>query len=159
MDRSRMTKVVERIPIFRGLSPHRLQKVLDICSERHFRAGQTVCRAGDESAEFYVILSGNLSVRTAAGLELASIGRMGVVGEMGVLTDQPRSAHIVATKDTTALRVERNDLDRLMDADREIGLHIYREFAHLLCDRLRHNNAYLEQFYFTVEDLTTHPPE
>ncbi len=159
MDRSRMTKVVERIPIFRGLSPHRLQKVLDICSERHFRAGQTVCRAGDESAEFYVVLSGDLSVRTEAGLELASIGRMGVVGEMGVLTDRPRSARIVATKETTALRIGKDDLDRLMDADREIGLHIYREFAHLLCDRLRRNNAYLEQFYFTVEDLTANPLE
>lgn len=159
MDRSRMTKIVERIPIFRGLSPHRLQKVLDICSEHRFSAGQTVCEAGDESSEVYVVLSGGLSVRTVAGLELASIGRMGVVGEMGVLTNQPRSACILAAKDTTALRIGKADLDRLMDADREIGLHIYREFVHLLCARLRNTNAHLEQFYFTVEDLTANPPE
>ena len=154
-----MTKVVEQIPIFKGLSPHRLQKVLDICSERRFGVGQAVCEAGDESSEFYVILSGSLSVRTAAGLELASVGPMGVVGEMGVLTNRPRSASIRASKNTTALCVEKANLYQLVDADREIGLHIYREFAHLLCDRLRNNNAHLEQFYFIVEDLTANPPE
>ncbi|MSS72846.1 MAG: cyclic nucleotide-binding domain-containing protein [Candidatus Latescibacteria bacterium] len=159
MDRSRMTKVVERIPIFKGLSPHRLQKVLDICSESRFGAGQVVCEAGDESSEFYVILSGSLSVRTTAGLELASVGQMGVVGEMGVLTNRPRSASILAAKNTIALRVGKADLYQLMDSDGEIGLHIYREFAHLLCDRLRTNNAHLEQFYFIVEDLTANPPE
>ena len=159
MDRSRATKVVEKIPIFSGLSPNRLQKVLDICSERSFRAGQTVCAAGDESTEFYVILSGDLSVRTAAGLELAVIGRMGVVGEMGVLTGQPRSASIVATRDTTVLSVQGDALDRLVEADRDVGLHVYRNFARLLCGRLRNVNACLEQFYFIVEDMTGVPPE
>jgi len=159
MDRSRTTKVVEKIPIFSGLSPNRLQKVLDICSERSFRAGQTVCEAGDESLEFYVILSGGMSVRTPAGLELSVIGRMGVVGEMGVLTGQPRSARMVAVKDTTALSVRKDALDRLVETDRDIGLHVYRNFAQLLCDRLRRVNTYLEQFYFVVEDLTASPPE
>jgi CRP-like cAMP-binding protein len=159
MDRSRTTKVVEKIPIFSGLSSNRLQRVLDICSERSFRARQVVCETGDESLEFYVILSGELSVRAAAGLELAVIGRMGVVGEMGVLTGQPRSAHIVATRDTTVLSIRKDALDRLIETDRDIGLHVYRNFAQLLCGRLRNVNAHLEQFYFTVEDLTAGPPE
>ena len=92
-----MTKIVEQIPVFKGLSPDRIQKVLDICSERSFKAGQMMCAAGDKSSELYVILSGNLSVKTEAGMELASIDRMGVVGEMGMLTNQPRSATVIAT--------------------------------------------------------------
>lgn len=157
MNRSRAKKIVEKLPVFRGLSPSRMQKVLEVCSEQVFKAGQTLCAEGDKSSEFYVVLSGSLRVATSAGLALAVIRRMGVVGEMGMLTGRPRSAAVVAAEDTTVLRIGKEDLDRVIDADKEIGLHIYRNLAQILCDRLRDSNAYLEQYFHAVEDLTAHP--
>ncbi len=159
MNRSRTHSIVEKIPVFKGLSPDQVQQVLDICSERHFKAGQRVCSAGDESSEFFVILSGTLEVRTGAGVALAAIRRMGVVGEMGMLTGRPRSAAVSASADTTVLRLGKDDLDRVIEADKDIGLHVYRNLAQILCDRLRNSNAYLEQFFFTVEELSAKTPE
>lgn len=154
-----MHRIVEKIPVFKGLSTAQVQKVLDICSERHFRMGQRVCGEGDESSEFFVVLSGVLEVRTSAGVALAAIRRMSVVGEMGMLTGRPRSAAVSAIADTTVLRIGGDDLDRVIDGDKDIGLHVYRNLAQILCDRLRSSNAYLEQFFFTVEELSAKSPE
>jgi CRP-like cAMP-binding protein len=157
-NRSRMKRVVERLPIFRGLSAGGLRKVLAICREKSYREGGVVCAEGDESSEFYVILSGSMRVETAAGLTLAVIRRMGVVGEMAALTGRPRTATVTAAENAVALCVGMRDLDRLIEEDKEIGLHIYRNLARILSDRLRDTDAYLEGYFYTIEELKHDPP-
>jgi len=100
-----------------------------------------------------ILLSGHLSVRTSTGPEIAVIGNMGLVGEMGVLTDQPRSASVVTTQPSDLLTIGRDNLFRLMDSDQNMGFKIYQNVTQILCERLRDNNILLEQQYLILEDL------
>ena len=75
------------------------------------------------------------------------------MGEMGVLTDQPRSASVVANQPSRMLSIRRDDLLRLIEEDKDMGFKIYQNVTRLLCNRLRDNNILLEQQYLILEDL------
>jgi len=148
-----MREIVQRVPIFRGFTSEQTDRVLEVCERRSVEKGTCLFREGDTSTEMYVLLEGHLRVVTTTGAEIASIGEMGLVGEMGVLTGQPRSATVLAGSDSTLLCIRREALERLVDQDRDIGYRIYQNVTHLLCDRLRDNNILLEQQYLILEDL------
>lgn len=74
-----------------------------------FSSGQTLVSEGDPSDSAYLILSGvAMVVKTQANdyQELARIGSGQILGELGVLEGQPRSATVVAASDLEALRIE-----------------------------------------------------
>ncbi|MEP6622894.1 MAG: cyclic nucleotide-binding and patatin-like phospholipase domain-containing protein [Acidimicrobiia bacterium] len=71
-------------------------------------AGETVMRAGDAADCLYLVAAGRLRVLTSADGEervLAEIGRGDVVGEMALIIDRPRTADVVAVRDTHLLRL------------------------------------------------------
>ena len=159
VNQTRIRRIVQRIPVFKGLSPEHLAKLSKVCAVRVYKADQVVCREEEKSSELFVILSGYLRITSAVGVEIALIKPMGVVGEMGVLTGRPRSATVIAAEDTQVLCISKVQLDRLIQADKDIGLQIYRNFIDMLCDRLRDNNIFLEQYYLIIEDMMGEPPE
>ena len=157
MNQSGIKKIVKHIPVFHGLTDDQVQKLADLCSERDYAAGQTVCKADDESSEIFVVTKGNLAINSPFGVELANVKPLGIVGEMGVLTGGTRSAGVVATQDTKVLFITKNHLDQIIETDKDAGLSIYRNFINILCDRLRENNIFLEQYHLIVEDLADLP--
>lgn len=72
------------------------------------RAGETLIRAGDAADCLYLVVAGRLRVIGRADGEeivLAEIGRGDVVGEMALIIDRPRTADVVAIRDTQLLRL------------------------------------------------------
>ena len=145
MDPKEIGSICRQIPIFRGFNSDQTDNMLRVCEERTFQAGEYLFKEGDSSTELFILLSGHLQVLTSTGAELASIREMGVVGEMGVLTTQPRSAAAMAAQPSQMLSIRQADLLRLMDEDKGMGFKIYRNVTHILCDRLRDSNILLEQ--------------
>ncbi len=85
---------LRQVPMFREVDPARL-KLLAFTSERvHFADGQRFFDRGDAADAAYLILEGRRrDPRRAAGADpLALLGANALVGEMGILADQPRSA-------------------------------------------------------------------
>ncbi len=153
MDPTQMRDVVRRIPIFKGFTQKQTDRVLEVCEARSVDKGTCLFREGDSSTEIYILLDGYLRVVTTTGAEIASIGEMGLVGEMGVLTGQPRSATVLAGEESKLLSIRKEDLQNLIEQDKDTGYRIYQNVTHILCDRLRDNNILLEQQYLILEDL------
>ena len=90
---------LRQVPMFREIDPARL-KLLAFTSERvQFAEGQRFFSQGDPSDAAYVILEGGASVlltSPAGEIKIADLGRDALVGEMGILSETPRSASIVA---------------------------------------------------------------
>ena len=71
-------------------------------------AGETVMHEGDPADCLYLVAAGRLRVIARADGEehvLAEIGRGDVVGEMALIVDRPRTADVVALRDTHLLRL------------------------------------------------------
>ena len=153
MDPREIAEIVKRIPIFQGFSTKQTNRMLDVCEEKKVDAGEFIFREGTPSSEMLILLEGHLHVTTRTGAEIASIWEMGIVGEMGTLTDQPRSASVSAIQPSRMLSIGREELLKLIEEDKDMGFKIYRNVTLLLCDRLRDNNILLEQQYLVLEDL------
>ena len=133
-------KVIRKIPLFKGLSPSQIQKVLNLCATCTFQPGEIVCEEGAQSDEIYILISGELAVVTKDGIPLATIATVTTVGEMGVMTREVRSATVRAVQPSRILIIQKNQLAYLMRADRDIQVHIYQNIIHILATRVRRSN-------------------
>jgi len=133
---------LRQVPMFRDVDPARL-KLLAFTSERvQFSDGQRFFSQGDPSDAAYVILDGRASVllNTPGGeIQVAELGSNALVGEMGILSDTPRSATIMAAEPTTALRIDKRVFLELLAQFPQMSLAIMRELA----KRLERPNAQL----------------
>lgn len=82
-----------------GLEDNKLGKVYEICTFSKFQADEVIYKFGAASDDLFILLDGQLVAKSKAGIDIAYISPIGIVGEMGVLTDQPRSADIVALEE------------------------------------------------------------
>ncbi|MBN2525023.1 MAG: Crp/Fnr family transcriptional regulator [Deltaproteobacteria bacterium] len=88
---------------------------------------------GDDGTEMYVIRSGAVRVviRSKAGIDktLAILGPGEFVGEMSVLTNQPRSATAIIEEDAELLVVGVKVLEEMIVHNTEIALRLVRKLA------------------------------
>jgi CRP-like cAMP-binding protein len=70
---------------------------------------------------------------------VAELGRNALVGEMGILSDAPRSATVVATEAVTALRIDKSVFLELLAQFPQMAIAVMRELA----SRLERTNAQL----------------
>jgi CRP-like cAMP-binding protein len=133
---------LRQVPMFKDIDPARL-KLLAFTSERvQFAGGQRFFAQGDPSDSAYVILDGRASVllNTPNGeIQVAELGGNALVGEMGILSDTPRSATIAAAEPTTALRIDKRVFLELLAQFPQMALAVMRELA----QRLERTNAQL----------------
>jgi len=138
-------RILEKIPIFKGLTVDQFQKILNICSKRTYEKNEKLCWIGDDSHEMFILIKGNLKVAFKNGKELSRIQNIGIVGEMGIFTGQSRSASVVAVTDSIALIIHKNELIRLFHEDFVIGIQILMNVIQDLSQKLRNNNVVLEE--------------
>ena len=133
---------LRQVPMFREIDPARL-KLLAFTSERvQFAQGQRFFSQGDAADAAYVILQGkaDVTLNTPNGeIKVAELGQNALVGEMGILSDAPRSATIVAAEPTTALRIDKRVFLELLTQFPQMALAVMRELA----NRLERTNAQL----------------
>lgn len=146
--------LIQRIPIFQEFTATQQNNMREITEIKSFKEGEMVFCVGDSSTDMLIVLEGILQIRSNTGSEIATVRKLGIVGEMGVLTDHPRSASVTAQTDTNTLSIPTEALQTLIDKDADMGLKIYRNVTHILSERLRDNNMLIEQQLFILEDLT-----
>ena len=99
---------LKRVDLFSSLDRKELQALAKSCQERKYSAGSTLFSQGSTGVGLYVLISGTVRITQAVHPDKAeevlgteSVG--GVLGEMALLDDLPRSATVTAVDDVTAL--------------------------------------------------------
>ena len=107
----------------------------------HLPGGATLFREGDASDSLYLIISGRLRAALAGegGTErvLSDMGRDEVVGEIGTLTGERRSATVYALRDSELVRLSREAAIRLAQRYPQV----LRRLTRMLASRLRASNT------------------
>jgi len=109
--------MLRRIKMFADMDDLQIRsftKYLDLVRVRQF---DLVVREGDAGDAMYLILDGELRSRTVMdGREttLTTIGAGEFFGEMALLDHGPRSADVVANKDSTLLKISSAAFDRIV---------------------------------------------
>lgn len=145
---------LKAVPVFDRLTEDELARIYSICDLKRLSADEQLYKFGANSNDMFILLSGRLVARTKAGLDIAYISPIGLVGEMGVLTDQPRSADVVALEDAVGLTISKADLIDLFIADSAICRKILLNIIKTLSGKLYDTNAEIEKLRADAEKGT-----
>ncbi|TJX18277.1 MAG: cyclic nucleotide-binding domain-containing protein, partial [Mesorhizobium sp.] len=74
-------------------------------------------REGDPSDRFFVVLSGRFTVHKGDGIgSVAEIAQGELVGEIGFFAGLPRTATVLAARDSIVLEISRNHFEKAAEA-------------------------------------------
>ena len=140
MDVSDEAEMLQKVPLFSGLSASE-RKLLAFTSQLQcFAAGDALMRKGEPADCAYVILEGEVEVlgSTSTGdFVVATLGRNAMPGEVGVFTDAPRNATVRAKGPVRALRISREVFLRLASGRPDRALQVMRQLSTIIGNDLR----------------------
>ncbi|HEX6136793.1 MAG TPA: cyclic nucleotide-binding domain-containing protein [Casimicrobiaceae bacterium] len=131
-DCTQEAELLRNVPLFSGLGTSELKLLAFTSQQLSFAPGEVLMRRGDPADCAYVILDGEVEVigTTSAGeFVIAVLGRNTVTGEIGVLTDAPRTATVRAKVPVRVLKVSPEVFLRLASGKPDRALHVMRELA------------------------------
>ncbi|WP_232293534.1 mechanosensitive ion channel family protein [Stigmatella aurantiaca] len=106
--------LLKAVDLFSVLDDSELHQVHQDLVARRFGKGETIIQEGDAGHTFYLVASGEVSVRTGkAQLEVTRLQRGSSLGEMSLLTGEPRAATVVAVEDSLLLELDRPAFARM----------------------------------------------
>jgi predicted acylesterase/phospholipase RssA len=121
------------VPMFAGLSEPLRRKLAARCEPVRLEAGEFLFRQGDAGDGLYVLRSGRLEVVLEPdGDVVRELTHGAVVGELALLTREPRSASVRARRDSELLRVSGTAFAELLAHEPRFSLAMMRELGHQL---------------------------
>jgi NTE family protein len=122
-----------------GLDPGTLEALAAGALHFSLPAGHLLFEAGSDPDGVYLLASGRLGIKTPTRTGLIAEIEVGeLVGEAGWLLGTPRSATVIALRDSELLLVPNAELDRIAARSTQFSLAL----ARLCARRLRHSNAF-----------------
>ena len=127
----------KQIPLFHGLRSFQAKIVVLMAKLASAERGALITREGEVKAEMYVLLSGQAEVRRGGSSHnLRTLTRGDVIGEMGLVRRQPRSADVAVVEDVEYLVLDETFLQRIRRRYPRIGNTVLYNLTRILSDRL-----------------------
>jgi CRP-like cAMP-binding protein len=124
-------------PLFAGMPSDALQALVANLQLVSLARGELLFREGDPSDALYVIVEGEVSVETKGppSVETSRLGPGAFIGEVALMTDQPRSATVVGVQPAELLRIDRHTLSRVLANHGDVLRAVLRFVRDRLVDR------------------------
>lgn len=130
--------VLKSIDIFKDLEIESLYQVLKIAEYVRFVKDEAIIRKGETGNSLFIILDGTVGVFAGSSRSLlTSISRGGVIGELGILDKQERTAYVTALEDTLALEFNGDAFVSLIKSNNAIAFSMARTLSQRLRNTLK----------------------
>jgi len=123
--------------LFRGLTDAQTSELLELVQDRAFEGGDVIIRQFDKNRDLMIVLDGGARIKTFSGETLSEVGAGGVLGEISLLDEQPRSATVVSVGKSLVAVIPSAKIHALMDRDCDLKAQLLYNIGRLLCQRLR----------------------
>ena len=124
------------------MSLNQVRQLLETGLMENYDQNYVLCKEGDKSTDMFILLAGELAIKKG-NVELARVQPVEIVGEMGLITGQPRSAMVETAKNTTLLLISKMKFDVALKKDADAAAKIYKNMLNSVCNKLRQANARL----------------
>ena len=141
-------KALERVEIFKELSPVELELISGLCEHRKYGNGNVIFTERSKGKEVYIIIKGRVCIELGlkGKTDCATIHRLGegeLFGELALVSSGARSATARCETDCETIVIGREALLELFTSNNRIGYVVMTNLASLLSTRLRKTNLQL----------------
>jgi CRP-like cAMP-binding protein len=129
-------EVLRRVPLLANLAREELVAFAALLRERRYPKGSMILAQGDPGDALYLLTAGQVKVvlihEDGREVILSVLGEGAFFGEMALLDQEPRSAHVVAMTDSLLLQLRRDDFQAQLRSGPEVGIALLRELSRRL---------------------------
>jgi CRP/FNR family cyclic AMP-dependent transcriptional regulator len=129
--------VLKRVPLFNDLSEAELDRFAEVTREREYPRNSVILFEDDPGDALYIVSAGQVKVvligEDGREVILSVLGDGDFFGEMSLIDDEPRSAHVIAMKDSHLIVLRRDDFQAQLQQHPSVALKLLR----VLVQRLR----------------------
>ena len=116
-----LVPTLRRVPLFAELSDAEIERVAELARERSYPRSSVILFEDDPGDALYVVVTGQVKVvligEDGREVILSVLKEGNFFGEMALIDDEPRSAHVIAMEDANLLVLRREDFQhRLREA-------------------------------------------
>ncbi|MCB2001544.1 MAG: Crp/Fnr family transcriptional regulator [Burkholderiaceae bacterium] len=132
-------ELIRRFPIFSKIAPAK-QKLLCFSSERlTYSPGQEIFHMRDPGDACYVVIEGDVQISVdrpngQAPLSLGTVGRNGIVGEIAIFGQVPRTATATAATRVEVLRISAELFRSVIRENPDAAIELIRNLAERLAN-------------------------
>jgi CRP-like cAMP-binding protein len=131
MTKREKIELLRRVDLLSGVSARALGLIADEAVDVEFGPGDYIVRQGQVGTGFYLIVRGRVKI-VRGGEVRATLGRGEFFGELSVLDQMPRVAHVIAEEPTTCLALASWDFTKLLEQNPKLTLSVLRVVARRL---------------------------
>ena len=132
---------LKRVPLFSGLSADELARFAEVTREREYPKNSVILFEDDPGDALYVVSEGQVKVvligEDGREVILSVLTDGDFFGEMSLIDDEPRSAHVIAMRDSRLLVLRRDDFQQQIQQHPSVALTVLK----VLVQRLRQADA------------------
>jgi CRP/FNR family transcriptional regulator, cyclic AMP receptor protein len=124
------------VPLLGQIPPEEMQRFAEVTREKEYPKGSVILFEDDPGDSLYIVREGRVKVVLVGedGREVI-LGVLGVgehFGELSLIDDQPRSAHVIAMEDSKLLVLRRDDFRRRVEATPAVAWALLSELSRRL---------------------------
>ncbi|MFL5612127.1 MAG: Crp/Fnr family transcriptional regulator [Gemmatimonadaceae bacterium] len=124
------------VPLFSGLDRSELEKFAEVTREKSYPKGSVILFEDDPGDSLFVVREGRVKVVLIGedGREVI-LGVLGVgeyFGELSLIDDRPRSAHVIAMEDSNLLVLRREDFRKRVESSPSVAWGLLTELSRRL---------------------------
>jgi CRP-like cAMP-binding protein len=133
---SSTTEFLATVPLFKGLDEPELAQFAELLREKSYPKGSIILFEDDPGDALFIVRAGRVKVVLIAddGREviLGLLGPAEHFGELSLIDDQPRSAHVIAMEESALLVLRRDDFRRRVEQSPSVAWSLLTELSRRL---------------------------
>lgn len=144
-----------KINILKDISQEQAKILFDYCKRAVFNKGENIMEEGEEKFSMFFFIEGEAVVSNIITMKVSNqtgysevekslvrlkADQVGVLGDMSVFEEQPRSATVKAYETCILYEIDKREFENFIKKYPEIGTILLFNISNILCARLRRAN-------------------
>ena len=140
-------ELLKRSHLFKTVDKAGQEELIRLARVIEVDTGEPIIQEGSEGDCFFLMLKGMVTVQSERYdrmIMLAELGRGAVIGEVSLLTGEPRTATVIAKEPSVLLRFAEPEVNSLLDRNPKIKELLVRVLVHRAKDTIEKLSRDLE---------------
>lgn len=130
--KTQISTILQKLPVFGGLTADEFEHIRKICVPAQVEDGETLFVEGDTSPSMYVLLSGEIQLRTRSQGKIHTFQPGELLGEIGMIAQEDRTATAIACSPSVLLQIDNHAFEQLLNRAPGICFKIMRNVTRIM---------------------------